>query len=177
MNKSFNRKVIIGVILVIAALCFVQSLYHVDIYFEKKSNHEKVTELINNDLVFSWDTMDDELSQILDWIDSGHFYNGDLGRLYERASLIYMQKGEPMSYYRYLGYALFYLEQSDDKDYTVNIYLDQSHTNIYEETYRAINDAWLARVYVETGRFDECREKLDKWEGHDMCSTRTFIVR
>ena len=242
MNKSFNRKVIIGVILVIAALCFVQSLYHVDIYFEKKSNHEKVTELINNDLVFSWDTMDDELSQILDWIDTGHFYNGDLGRLYERASLIYMQKGETMSYYRYLGYALFYLEQSDDKDYTVNIYLDlanfflnnydmnsaknmvdsaieiedfdaidslqiksyayrmlgmmaildenysmaeeylnksqdtvdQSNTNIYEETYRAINDTWLARVYVETGRFDECREKLDKWEGHDMFYTDVY---
>jgi len=68
--------------------------------------------------------MDEELQYINKWTDGGHFTNEDLGRIYERASLIYMQKGETLSYYRYLGYALYYLERSTEKDYTINVYLD-----------------------------------------------------
>jgi len=46
--------------------------------------------------------------------------------------------------------------------------LDLTETELYTESYSAIDDTWLARVYVETGRYDECREKLDKWEGNGM---------
>ena len=225
-----------------AAMVFAQFLYYANIYLEKKSNHEKVIKVINEDLMFRWDTMDGELEYINNLIDTGHFTNEDLGRLYERASLIYMQKGETMTYYRYLGYALYYLERSNDKDYTVNIYLDlanfflnnytgdsaknmikhaqdvkafddienlqvrsyayrmlgivaiydndfvtaekyldlaedmvaQSNTGVFEEAYNAIDQAWLARVYVETGRYDECRELLEKWEGHAMFTTDVY---
>ncbi|WP_051204741.1 GGDEF domain-containing protein [Butyrivibrio sp. VCD2006] len=242
MKRKAALKLIIGIVAFLAAIFLSQFLYYVNIYFEKKANHEKVVSLISEDLLFSWDTLDDELESINNLIDSKQFFNEDKGRLYERASLIYMQKGETMAYYRYLGYALYYLERSDDKDYTVNIYLDlanfflnnytgdsaknmiehaqrveafddiedlqirsyafrmlgmvaitdedyssaekyllksqelidMSNTGVFEEAYTAINDAWLARVYVETGRFDECQEKLDKWEGHKMFTTDVY---
>ncbi len=46
--------------------------------------------------------------------------------------------------------------------------LDKSDSEIFEECYRAINDICLGRIYFETGRFDECRQMLDKWEGNPM---------
>ena len=242
MSSSTVKRLIIGGILVVAALLVLQSIYYTNIYLEKKSNHDKVAELIDNALQYSPDTIDEEIDEINNLLDTKHFDNASKGRLYERASLIYMQLGETMSYYRYLGYALYYLERSDEKDYTVNIYLDlanfflnnydknsaeemideavkveafedieslqiksyayrmlailaiydqdyaaaeellnlsidtvnQSHTNQYEESYIAINETWLARVYVETGRYQECQEILDKWNGNDMFTTDIY---
>ena len=242
MNRRVTRRIIICAVAFMAAMILAQLFFYVNIHFEKKANHEKVRKIINEDLLFSWDTLDDELNYINELIDTGHYLNEDKGRLYERASLIYMQKGETMTYYRYLGYALYYLERSDDKDYTINIYLDlanfflnnytgdsaksmleyakavedfddiedlqiksyafrmlgitavfdddfelaekyldksqeivdSSDTGVFEEAYTAINDVWLARVYVETGRYDECMEKLAKWEGHAMFTTDVY---
>ena len=135
MRMETNKKLIIGLIVVLAVLILSQSLYFAQVYLQKKSNHERVIQLINEDLLFSWDTMDEELQYINKWTDGGHFTNEDLGRLYERASLIYMQKGETLSYYRYLGYALYYLERSTEKDYTINVYLDLANffLNNYSE--------------------------------------------
>ncbi len=242
MNKSAIKKLFIGIIIFMAGLVLAQFLYDVYCYLEKKANHEKVQAVIQQDLLFSWDTMDAEIEEISEWTTKKNLTNADRGRLYERLSLIYMQKGETMTYYRNLGYALYYLERSEDTDYTINIYLDlanfflnnytvnsaqsmidkaesikrfddiedlqirsyafrmlgimkiqsedyetaeefldkaqelvdMSHTGVYEEAYTAINDVWLAKVYVETGRYDECREKLDKWEGHVMFTTDVY---
>lgn len=242
MNKVAVRKVIIGGIIFVSVLVFAQLLYHAHRYLDKRANHDKVIKYVNEDLAFRWDSMDSDLEYVNNWINSGSFYNEDIGRLYERASLIYLQKGETMSYYRYLGYALYYLEGSNERDYTINVYLDLtnfflnnyaqdsakdmidvaqsvedfddiqslqirsyafrmlgimailngeyedaekyllksqdivniSDTGIYEESYRAINDVWLARVYYETGRFDECKENLDRWEGHGIFTTDVY---
>lgn len=242
MKKETNKKIIFGMIIVVAVLFLAQSLYYTKVYFEKKSNHAKVLQLINEDLLFSWDTMDEDVKYINHWISTGHFTNEDLGRLYERASLIYMQKGDTMSYYRYLGYALYYLERSSEQDYTINVYLDLanfflnnyaedtadkmmeaaaqiknfddindlqiksyafrmkgicavykgdfvqaeeylekaqeqvdlSNTGIFEECYTAINDIWMARVYCETGRYENCEALLTKWEGHDMFTSEVY---
>ncbi len=242
MNKSLTKKIITGTIIALAAILLMQLIYHVHVYLEKKSNHDKVVRLVDQDLMFRWDTMDSDLEYINNWISTDYFENEDLGRLYERASLIYMQKGEIMPYYRYLGYAIYYLERSPEKDYTVNVYLDlanfflnnyaeesakkmidsarriedfddidslqvksyafrmlgieaildndyamaeeylnkaqetvaMSHTGIFEECYEAINDIWLARAYAESGRFDECHAKLEKWEGHPMFYTDIY---
>jgi tetratricopeptide (TPR) repeat protein len=46
--------------------------------------------------------------------------------------------------------------------------LSESDDELFTECYRAINDSWLSRVYFETGRFDECREMLDRWDGNSM---------
>lgn len=124
MTKSAVRKVIVGVIIFVSVLVLAQLIYYAHSYLDKRANHDKVTKYVNEDLGFRWDSMDSDLEYINNWINSGNFYNEDIGRLYERASLIYMQKGETMSYYRYLGYALYYLEDSDEKDYTINVYLD-----------------------------------------------------
>ncbi|SDB24474.1 diguanylate cyclase (GGDEF) domain-containing protein [Pseudobutyrivibrio sp. YE44] len=242
MSRQAIKRIIQIIVFVLAALLLLQSLYFVAVKVEKGNNHEKVTKLINEDLKFSWDTMDSELALINDYIQNKHLTNADLGRLYERAALIYMQKGETMSYYRYLGYALYYLEKSDEKDYTINVYLDlanfflnnyayenayammdkaqairpfdeiqslqiksyayrmlgimelqklnyneaetyfldsqrileNSNTGIFEESYLAMSDVWLARVYEETGRLPKCKEILDKWDGNDMFTTDVY---
>ena len=242
MEKRISRRIIIVTAIIIALALFAQMCFHLSVFWEKRTNHQKVIDLVNENLMFRWDTMDEDLKSINEWIDRGHFYNEDLGRLYERASLIYMQKGEILPYYRYLGYALYYLERSQEKDYTVNVYLDlanfflnnyandsakkmieaaeqvrdfdeienlqvksygfrmlgimgildedydraeenlqkaqdvlsESHTGIFEGSYEAINDIWFARVYAETERFDECMEKLDKWEGNPMFTSDVY---
>ena len=124
MNKPVIRRILIGIVIFLVAIIAMQFIRSAIISFEKKSAHEEVQKLVEHDLSFSWDSMDDDLLRITEMIDTKHLSNADLGRLYERASLIYMQKGEIMTYYRYLGYALYYLERSDDKDYTINVYLD-----------------------------------------------------
>ena len=240
-QKDVKRIIqIIGV--VVTALLLLQSIFYAAIKIETINNHEKVNKLIAQDLKYSWATMDDELDEINSLIKNKHLSNGDLGRLYERAGLIYMQKGESMSYYRYLGYALYYLEKSDEDDYTVNVYLDlanfylnnyaedyaeemiekaknikpfeeienvriksyayrmlgimciqkleyneaetyflqsqkvleDSHTNLYEESYIAMADVWLARVYEETGRLAKCGEVLDKWADSEMFTEEVY---
>ncbi len=105
-----------------------------------------MNQLIDVDLMFTWDTMDEDLEYINDWIGRGHFYNEDLGHLYERASLIYLQKGESLLYFRYLGYALYYLERSPEKDYTINVYLDLANfflNNYANDAAREMTDAAL----------------------------------
>ncbi len=124
MVKKTIRRIIKYAALFIAFLLISQGLFYAHIYIEEKHNHPKVRKLINQDLTFEWDKMDDQLALVNDWIENKHLTNADKGRLYERASLIYMQKGEEMAYYRYLGYALYYLEHSDERDYSINIYLD-----------------------------------------------------
>lgn len=230
-----------------AALAIVQSLYHVVIHVEKKYNHEIVEDIIAKDLAESWDTMDDQLVTILNLISNCHLYDEDAGLLCERAGLIYLQKGDSIDYYKYLGYAIFYLEDSkDDKIY--NIYLDLANFYLntyasdaaeemlksansikpideienpqikiyayrmqgimyfmqynyndaetalmksksiledhmdepYSESYSAMNDVWLARIYEETGRLSKCKELLDKWEDSKLFTTpvyRTISLR
>ncbi len=90
MNKTITRKIIIGTVIL------MQLIYNVFVFWERKTNHDKVIHLVDEDLMFRWDTMDSDLEYINNWISTGHFENEDLGRLYERASLIYMQKDEVM---------------------------------------------------------------------------------
>ncbi len=133
MSKKLFKKIVIGMFLFVLALLLIQFAYYVKIQLEKQSNHKKVIQYVTNDLSYATDSLELEADYINNWLESGHFTNADTGRLYERASLIYMQLGENMTYYRYLGYALYYLEQSSEKDYTVNIYLDLAnfHYNNY----------------------------------------------
>ncbi len=129
------RRIIILIMLIIVVLFLGQLIYYGHVSYEKKVNHEKIVNIIDNQITYIGGDLDDQLNLILEWIDSKHLSNGDLGRLYERASLIYQQQGAEMTYYRYLGYALYYLENSDDKDYTVNIYLDLANFYINNYSY------------------------------------------
>ncbi|WP_051195086.1 GGDEF domain-containing protein [Pseudobutyrivibrio ruminis] len=231
MQNNLLRKITTAFIIIVAALAVLQSGFHVLVHFEKVANHTKAEEIISHDLAENWSTMDEQLATINDMIKNKHLYNNDAGRLCERASLIYLQKGDSISYYKYLGYALYFLKDSQD-DKTVNIYLDlanfylnnyafdyaeemlkkaesikpiedienlqiksyayrmsgimhfmkydynEAETDIntsqkildtipdtvYYESYSAMNDVWLARIYEETGRLPKAKEKLDKWD-------------
>ena len=241
MHKNLLRKFTTAFIIIVTALAIMQSGYHIVVHYEKISNHEKADAIISHDLAENWNAMDDQLATILDMLKTKHLYDEDAGRLCERASLIYLQKGDSLSYYKYLGYALYFLQDSHD-DVTVNIYLDLSNfylnnyafdyaeqmlqkaesikpiesienlqiksyayrmsgimhfmkydyneaeTDIntsqkildsiteetYYESYTAMNDVWLARIYEETGRLPKAKEKLDKWDNSHLFESEIY---
>ncbi|MCR5557330.1 MAG: GGDEF domain-containing protein [Butyrivibrio sp.] len=140
MKNSSFKKNLIGTLLVVAVLVLAQFLYYANLRFTIESNHSKVHDYVNKELSYEPENLEASAEYINDWIERSHFSNEDLGRLYERASLIYMQLGKDMTYYRYLGYALYYLEQSMDKDYTVNIYLDLANFHLNNYAYDSAKD-------------------------------------
>ncbi len=52
--------------------------------------------------------------------------------------------------------------------------LAESNTNVFEEEYMGMNDVWLARIYAETGKLDECASILNKWDNHEMFTTDIY---
>ncbi len=146
MFKSTIQKIITIIIILMTALILAQSFYYARAYFLRKSNHEKVMDIISNDNHISKDSLSEEVNKIDDMISEGTFTDVDLGLLYEYAGQIYDQLGEEMAYYRYLGYALYYLEQSGEKDYTVNLYLKLACIHICNHEYDAgeelLENAW-----------------------------------
>ena len=153
MTKRLLRKTLIAGVTIIALVLFVRILYWAGVYIEMRTNHTKYQELIDANLTYERETMDEQLNMTLDWFEHRHLFNGDKGRICERISLIYQVKGDEMAYYRYLGYALYYLEQSDDKDYTVNIYLDLANFYInnysYDSAQRMIESAQKIEPFEE----------------------------
>lgn len=135
MTKSTIQKILITTFIIVVALILGQSVYYAKNFFDKKTNHEKVLEVLSENNHLSGVSLEDEVENIDAMISKGVYNETDLGLLYEQAGLIYNQLGEEMTYYRYLGYALYYLEQSDEKDYTVNIYLDLACLHINNHAY------------------------------------------
>lgn len=140
MTKSTIQKILIITFIIVTALILAQSIYYAKNFFDRQTNHEKVTEVLANNNRLSGVSLEDEVENINDMITKGVYDDTDLGLLYEQAGLIYNQMGEEMTYYRYLGYALYYLEQSDEKDYTVNIYLDLAALHISNHAYPAAEE-------------------------------------
>ncbi len=232
MTKRRLRKTLIGIAIAIALIIIARLFLWACVSVERKANHPKVMRIISQDLTFEEETLDEQLSLALNWFNRRHLSDSDKGRLCERISLIYRARGDELDYYRYLGYALYYLEQSGEKDYSVNIYLDLanfylnnysfdsaqrmidsamelesfdtienlqiksyayriwavllmhngeydeaeeylqksleitalSDTGVFEDAYVAISEVWLARLYFETGRREECEQILTKYD-------------
>lgn len=135
MTKKSINKLITTILIIMAALIIVPSIFCAKKYLDKKTNHEKVIKIINEDHSSSAEYIVDEAQKIDTMISTGSYYDEDLGLLYEHAGELYKQLGEEMTYYRYLGYALYYLEQSDEKDFTANIYLDLANLHISNHSY------------------------------------------
>lgn len=140
MTKSTIQKILITTFIVVVGLILAQSIYYAKNFFDKRTNHEKVLEVLSENNRLSGVSLEDEVENIDAMISKGVYNDTDLGLLYEQAGLIYNQLGEEMTYYRYLGYALYYLEQSDEKDYTVNIYLDLACLHINNHAYPAAEE-------------------------------------
>ena len=137
MTKSEIRKLILLILIFLTAVLIVQSIYYANLKFEKINNHQIAEKILEKDLKDSWDEMDSSLAKINELLQNKNLSNSDMGRLYERAGLIYLQKNETMTYYKYLGYALYYLKQSDEKDYTINVYLDLANFYLNNYSYDA----------------------------------------
>lgn len=143
MQKISTKKITIYILILFVALLLLQLIFVAKIHIEKISNHNKLDTILSKDLAYSWDTMDEQLATLEDIARHDQLFKDDAGMLYERIALIYLQKGDNISYYKNLGYALYYLNESDD-DVAVNIYLD------------------LANFYLNNYSFDFAQEMLDK---------------
>ena len=140
MSKNAFKRNLIGISIVVAALIISQLLYYAHKKITIENNHEKVQNYVNLELSYEPETLEESAEYINNWLGRSYFSNEDAGRLYERASLIYMQLGKDMAYYRYLGYALYFLEQSSDKDYTANIYLDLANFHLNNYAYNSAQE-------------------------------------
>ncbi|MCR5216497.1 MAG: GGDEF domain-containing protein [Lachnospiraceae bacterium] len=124
MKKDMVKKYIIGVSVFFIFCLLLQLLIFGTNNLLKRSNHAKVTDYIDNDITYAQENMDAELATMTHWIENEPLYDEDIGHLYERASEIYRFRNDEINYYRYLGYALFYLERADELTVRLNIYLN-----------------------------------------------------
>lgn len=143
MQRISTKKITIFILILFVALLLLQLIYVAKIHIEKIANHNKLDTILSKDLAYSWDTMDEQLVALEDIARHDQLFKDDAGMLYERTALIYLQKGDTISYYKNLGYALYFLNESED-DVAVNIYLD------------------LANFYLNNYSFDFAQEMLDK---------------
>ncbi len=141
MTKSSLKKFIIIILVLLAALVIVQSIFIAKKHFIQKANHEEVTLLLTKNPNSVSPPLKDYVENINSMISNNTYYDSDLGLLYAYAGGIYDELGEEMTYYRYLGYALYYLESSNEKDYTVNIYLKLASDYICNHDYLSAKEA------------------------------------
>ena len=144
MQKNVIKRILIAYLAILAAICLLQLSYHVNLQIEKVANHQIAEKLLTKDWDFVWDHMDENLEDITTLTKSRSLTPEDAGELYERAALIYFSKGDTVNYFQNLGYALYYLKQSDDYDHTINVYLDLANfflNNYSNEEAMAMFDA------------------------------------
>ena len=144
MTRKNIFRVIVGAIVLIGLIVVAQASYMN--FAEKKiqSNHEKIKELVANEISYETDTLDEDMALIDEWLGKKFLSDADKGRLYERKSIIYKVRGDSDDYSRTLGYALYYLEKGHDIDYLVNLELD------------------LAMFYIVNNSYEHARETMDR---------------
>ncbi|MCR5209660.1 MAG: diguanylate cyclase [Lachnospiraceae bacterium] len=124
MNKNIFVRLLIGLIAVALFFGGTQFIYIQYSNYRLKKNHEAVQDFVNRQLTFEPEALDDQLAATEKWMESDYLYPEDYGMIYERAGNIYKFKEDYANYARSFGYAMYYLEQSPDIDYTVNLELD-----------------------------------------------------
>ena len=107
MNNSTLKRIGKFFIAIFAALIFVQLFYNALINLEQIPNTQKAEAIYTASYEDLWNSIDSYLEEASALIQDGHLSDKDLGLLCERVSLIYLQKGDTVSYYKYLGYALY----------------------------------------------------------------------
>ncbi len=236
MTKNLLIRLIAGVIAVLVLALAIQTSYRVYARSQKKQNHKAVQAFVDDDLTYEQEDLDNDLLQIEAWLENPYLNDEDIGRLYERKSLIHKAKGESAEYARSMGYALYFLEAGADKSYTINLELDlamlfmtnyaydlaeqtlnhiyelsafeaiedlqiksyayrlraiiechneqydlaeadlltaadvisQSNTGIYEDAYRGMIAANLAKVYYFQGRYEEAQAILNQYANSEL---------
>ena len=153
MLKNNLKKLLLVYIIIIAGILICQLCYRAYTNFQINANHKKVEEILEHRLKFSWEEREALLKDINALINSGKVSPEDMGRLYEKAGIIYMSSGETTTYYKYLGYALYYLKNSSETDFTINVYLDLA--NFYINNYDYDSASSMIEAARELRPFEE----------------------
>lgn len=124
MNKKVFLRLLISLVAVCLFFICAQLVYVTYSKHMLKVNHKTVQDYVNTDLTFDPESLDEQLAVMEKWMDNKFLYPEDYGLVYERASNIYKFREDYANYARCFGNALYYLEQSSDVDYTVNLELD-----------------------------------------------------
>lgn len=173
MSKALIKKIFIVYFAAVAAIVILQLVYYANIHFEKITNHQQVELILNKDLKYKWDTRNEELAEIEELLAKGSLTNEDFGRLYERAAMIHYSNNNNMTYFKYMGYALYYLDHSNEKDYTINIYLDLA--NFFLNNY-ANDEAEKMLEFAQSVRsFDEIENPQIKSYAYRMLGITSIL--
>ncbi len=149
MTKKIIQNTIGLIVTTIIIIAIIQVTYYYYSEHMKLVNHNEITEFIDTELTFEQDSLTKELAMIDDFLDERYLNNEDIGRLYERKSNIYKFQNDYANYARSIGYALYYLENSDDIDYTANILLDLAMFYLVNDNYECAQDS-MAELYEIT---------------------------
>ena len=147
-------------LIVMGILIALQTFYEVKNYLDKVANQKKVHNIVNHRIPQSEEELQEQLDQVLDCIETMSLTDRDKGLLYERASMIYRAQSEMITYYRYTGYALYYLEQSGEKDDTVKLYMDLANSYIDNFSFERAEEMITHAMQVE--QFDEIADSQIK---------------
>ncbi|WP_406544000.1 hypothetical protein, partial [Pseudobutyrivibrio sp.] len=79
MTKSTIQKILIITFIIVTALILAQSIYYAKNFFDRQTNHEKVTEVLANNNRLSGVSLEDEVENINDMITKGVYDDTDLG--------------------------------------------------------------------------------------------------
>lgn len=107
---------------------------------EKQQNYsEEIATYINNDLTYEKSKWDSEYNKMNSWAENSYVSDSDRGILYERMANIYHYKEDIMGYYKYLGYALYYLEKAGNTNVAANIYTDLANYYVTNNSFPTIS--------------------------------------
>ena len=173
MLKIKPRKIFLYLILIIAIIVSFQVSYYIYVNIEESTNHKRVEEILDQRLKNNWDGRNTMLEEINTMLDNGNLTNDDMGRLYERAGIIYFNNGESATYYKYLGYAIYYLERSDEVDYTINVYLDLA--NFYLNNYDYDSAEAIIAKAQQLRPFDEIENLQIKSYAYRIMGITSFL--
>ena len=154
MTKKNLLKLILFFVIATVVIAVAQIAYLTYSDWEKENNHDAIVELADNQITYEPEVLDDQLAILESWTSKRNLYDEDRGRLYERESLLYKMKGDMANYSRSLGSALFYLEKSDDVNYTANLELDLAMFYVINSNYECARDA-IEQIEVITDDFND----------------------
>ena len=168
MNKNIFVRLLTCLAAVVLFFGGAQLFYTLYSRYRLKKNHKEVREYVESQLNYDPETIDEQLSTMQMWMENKYLYPEDYGMVYERASNIYKFRDDYANYARCFGYAIYYLEQSSDVDYTVNLELDLAMFYVVNNNYdlaREVVDRVLANIDVDNLQRPQVRSYLERFKG------------
>ncbi len=173
MIKINPKKFALFYLIILAFLFLIQIAYVGYVKVSENSNHKKVESILDKRLKYSWDEKDQILEEINNLLVNEHLSDEDKGRLYERAGIIYFNQGETTTYFKNLGYTLYFLENSEEYDFSINVYLDLA--NFYLNNYDYDSAEAVIAKAQELRPFDEIENVQIKSYAYRIMGITSFL--